>query len=1182
MYKLFAGKVYSPPGYIKKLMLVMRLIIILLTAAFLQVSAGGFAQKVSITEKNASLERVLIKIKKQTGYDFLYDEALLEKAKPVSIKLEKVDLIKALEICFNGQDFTYAIDGKTIILKEKTTPFLDRLVNRWIAIDVSGRIVDAEGKGIPGATVRVKGTSRSVITGATGSFYLANVDEAAILVISYVGFQTREIKAGRDVGSISMQIADAKLDEVNINVNTGYQSISKERATGAYSFINGKQLESKLKPDLRAAMEGLAAGMVLTKEGNIEIRGVSTFLTGTDRIPLIVVDGFPISGGLETINIDNVESITVLKDGVAASIYGTRSSNGVIVVTTRQGKKGKLSVDYKVSTGMTLKPDLSYLNRANSSDYVDAEIDLYNANPTLWNTQYNNRNYISRVTYLMAAKTLGVLSAADVDKEIAQLKQNDGLGQLEDYVFREQLTQQHNLAISGGSEKSILSASVKYITNRGNMLYTKDNRMIADLKNDWKVSDKVLVKLFSNINYNTSDAPAVTSSDLLGYYINSAGVAPLHPYDLVVDPSTGQPQEVFNANPLRIARYAALPGLKPLNYNPLTDIGLENTRTENLQIRMGGSVNVSLMKGLTAEAGGVWTRGNQFQRTLYDKNAYRVRFWYDNASSVSNTAKHYIPDGSIVDESRSVNQSYTLRGQVNFNRTFNKHSIIAIVGTELSKDVLDNNIYPTRFGYNDLAGTFATFNYADFNAGLYNADMLSTARPPSPVVNIGQFQFRDNRFFSWYGNTSYEYDQRFIISGSIRLDQTNFFGTNPDYRYKPLWSVGGVYKVSHEKYFNVPWISKLNLRGSYGINGNISLNSGPFLIIAPGAFSTSTGDISYSITSPPNNSLRWEKTSTMNIGSDISFLKSRINLSLDYYLRKSKDLIAPDMIDPTLGYASLSKNVGQINNSGLEVTLEGDVIRNGDFVWNALGTLSHNKNKVVKYYNANYIYTSIITSGSISREGYSSNAIFSYRSAGLDANGNTLYYNNAGQKVGGGQITVADLQYSGTLRPEYVYGLTNTFKYKSFGLAFMLIAKTGNVLRKDTFTGGNYQNKNVAQRWKNPGDENTTIYPKLSSNSSDPSYFPFADIFVEDASYIKLRDVSLTYDVNKRLLKSIGLANAKIYFQGRNLFLWTANSDKRDPEISELNAGGSGGPVEQGYTSLPLRPEFYIGLSLNF
>ncbi len=214
--------------------------------------------------------------------------------------------------------------------------------------------------------------------------------------------------------------------------------------------------------------------------------------------------------------------------------------------------------------------------------------------------------------------------------------------------------------------------------------------------------------------------------------------------------------------------------------------------------------------------------------------------------------------------------------------------------------------------------------------------------------------------------------------------------------------------------------------------------------------------------------------------------------------------------------------------------------------------------------------------------GYPSNALFSYRYAGLDANGATLYYNKAGQVADGGQQLVDDPVYSGTLRPDHVYSLTNTFRYKSFEFAFMFIAKTGNVLRRDAFTGGNYVDKNVALRWRNPGDEKTTIYPKLSSQSSDGFYFPFADIFVEDASYIKLRDVSLSYDLSKGLLKKMGLANAKIYFQGRNLFMWAANSDKRDPETSELNAGAIGGPLDQGYTSLPLRPEFYIGLSVKF
>ncbi len=257
-----------------------------------------------------------------------------------------------------------------------------------------------------------------------------------------------------------------------------------------------------------------------------------------------------------------------------------------------------------------------------------------------------------------------------------------------------------------------------------------------------------------------------------------------------------------------------------------------------------------------------------------------------------------------------------LRGQLGFNRNLGlKHHVSAIAGMEISQNITDNNTYPTRFGYNDQAGTFNTFNHADYNAGLYNADMLGTQRPGA---SIGSYGYVDNRYVSWYANGSYEYDNRFIVSGSVRLDQTNFFGTDPKFRYKPLWSVGGTYKLAKEEFFNVSWIDKLNIRGSYGINGNIGLNYGPFLIIAPSAFSSIVGDINYSISSPPNNSLRWEKTNVVNVGTDLAVFKNRARLTVDYYRKLSTDVLASDAIDATKGFSSQVKNAGRSSTRALK------------------------------------------------------------------------------------------------------------------------------------------------------------------------------------------------------------------------------------------------------------------------
>ncbi|UYQ91228.1 SusC/RagA family TonB-linked outer membrane protein [Chitinophaga horti] len=1151
----------------------MKMTFLLLFAFCLQLSANSYAQHVTYSGRNVSLEQVFMAIEKQTGNVVLVSKQLLKESKPVTVAAENMPLQRFLSMVLKDQSMEYTLEKQTVFIKKKPMPMAAPVPVTPVFLPVSGVVLDSLGTPLAGATIRVKGKDVTAVCNANGQFNI-QADAGDVLVISFLGHRTLEHRvAGSTPLMITLYPESTTMAGIAVTVNTGYQSIPRDRATGSFSIVTAKQLENKLRPDLIAALEGQVAGMVLKKEGTVEIRGISTF--NAESAPLVIVDGYPLSGGMETLNVDNIESVTVLKDGVAASIYGARSSNGVIVVTTKQGRKGALNVSYNGSVGIIQAPDLSYLRRSSAKDYIEAEEDLFNQDPVTPGFYYDNNMAISRVTYLLLAKARGLKPAADVDAEIAQLKQNDGLGQLQDYFFRNQLTQQHNISLSGGSDKNQAAATLKYITNRGNTLHTSNNRLIADVRNDWKPARWLNVRLLTNVNYSTGKAPMRSANDFLSYYQNFY----LHPYDLVVDPQTGKYADVFGINPNLAGRFAGLSGMKPVNYNPLQDLAMETTRTQNLQLRFTGGINVQLAKGLTLDAGGSWTRGNAFTRSLSGANSFRMRTAYNAGTSVSNPSKHYIPDGDMLTESRNVNQAYTLRAQMNYNRTFGAHSVIALAGTEVTRDIRDYNTYPTRFGYNDQAGTFATFNYADYNAGLYNADMVSTSLRAQSPVNIGSMEFRDNRFASWYANASYEYDQRFLVSGSIRLDQTNFFGTDPRYRYKPLWSAGGTYKLSNEDFYDVPWLTKLHVRGSFGINGNISLTTGPFLIVTPGVYSNLTGDISYSITSPPNKSLRWEKTGTTNLAVDLTLL-SRLNLSVDYYQRRSDNLLAANAVDPTIGYANLVQNVGRINNNGIELALDGNVMKQGGFTWHVLGTMAYNDNKVVEY-NTLYTSPSSLTMYPINREGYPLSAVFSYRGAGVDNNGNGLYFNKNGEAIKGASVVMDDVVFNGSVRPKMMYSLTNTFNYKNFELSFMVLAKTGGVLRKYTYESYSLQHADVAKRWRKPGDEKTTIYPKLAPFSEDMFYFGYSDTFVESANYLKLRDASLTYNFDHKLIRRIGMNNASLTLMGRNLLLLAANSDKRDPEAYELNASD---PInaELGFTPFRPMPEVYLGLRVNF
>ena len=330
-------------------------------------------------------------------------------------------------------------------------------------------------------------------------------------------------------------------------------------------MITPRNIETKLQSNLSSVLEGQATGVVLDKDGKIEIRGVSTF--NAENEPLVVLDGYPIEVGLESINPENIENITVLKDGVAASIYGSRAANGVIVVTTTRGAADRFNVSYKGIVSTILKPQLSKLNRASTSDYIDAELDLYYQNPNRPSTQ--SVSNMSKVTWLMMQAREGNMTEAEALAEIDKLRNINGLKQAEKYFYRNQLSHQHNIAINGGTEKNRFNAAVNYMYNRGNMIHSDNSRLIFDLKNDWKPSKYISLGLMANVVYTKDEHPVRGWSDLLGYTNTSL----IQPYDNLVDPETGKPTTVFSTSTYKIANYEKIANMKDWSYNPIEDVG---------------------------------------------------------------------------------------------------------------------------------------------------------------------------------------------------------------------------------------------------------------------------------------------------------------------------------------------------------------------------------------------------------------------------------------------------------------------------------------------------------------------------------------------------------------------------------------------------------------------------------
>jgi len=1134
------------------------------------------ARLVSIQSPNISVKEALEQVKMQSGIYLLYQENIIDKSIQLNLNLQDASFQEAMDVICPAAGLKYEVSKEHVLITRAESAGRAVQQQRKNPVLVTGKVVDANGTPLTGASIKVSGTSLGTIADIDGNFTIKVPANASSLDVSFVGMKNETVKiVGGGKNPLKIVLYEHRMQMTEVIV-TGYQTISKERATGAFGVINSAKLESKLQSDLKSVLEGQAAGVVLDKDGNIEIRGVSTF--SAEKKPLIVVDGFPAEVTLEDLNPDNIESITVLKDGVAASIYGSRAANGVIVVETKNGQVGRPRISYKGVFSIVPKPDLSDLHKASSSDYIDAEMELFNQDPS--GPDPMSKYPMGRVTYLLMKARDGVITQEQAMAEINQLRNVNGLKQVEKYMFRNKLSTQHNVSLSGGTETNRYNVALNLYDAREHFLNTAENRLLLDLKNEWKPYKFLTVNTSANINYNKSKAPTDSQDKFWSYYSTSY----IQPYTNMVD-ENGKAMNIWGVPDYKIDKYESTPGMKDYNYNPIEDLGLDASRTTVFNVRLSGSMRFDIWQGLNLEVGGNWQRGNSQYKQIRGENSFAVRTTFNDATSVSNPANHYFPDGALINENRNINQSWTVRTQLNFRKDFDneKHRVTALAGNEVRRQTYDNNTMASRAGYNAIAGSFVPVNIKDYNAGKYNSDMLLQGNRAIGSLSNGSYSYRDNRFVSWYGNGSYEYDNRFILSGSIRLDLTNFFGTDSKYRYKPLWSVGGTYKLSNEKFFNVPWINRLYLRASYGINGNISLNQGPFLILSAGSYNDTTGGVSYSVASPPNNQLRWEKTATTNVGVDVSFLDSRINLSLDYYRKKSTDLLASDAIDATTGFTSLTKNVGAITNDGVEITLDATPVRKKDFSWNLIYNLALNHNKVNTYNVTRNYATSYATAAGIHVAGYPADGLWGFRFAGLNDKGETQVYDAENNIIQPGNASTDDVVYLGTTRPKMDMSLTNRISYKDWDLSFMFIAKLGHKYRKDCFSGSNIQNRHVAERWQKVGDENTTIYPALKSWNMDMFYFPYIDKLVGNASYMKLRDVTLTYNVPKRWTKLIGMSDAKVYFQARNLFTVTASGCDIDPETAELNiSGGTGAYTDQGYVSLPLPTEFYFGLSFSF
>lgn len=1053
---------------------------------------------------------------------------------------------------------------------------------------ITGLVIEANGEPIPGATIYAPESSKGAISKVDGSFSIEVPVGEKTLSVTYVGMSTvvLNLKPDKSYYKVTLYEDVAKLDEV---VVTGYQTISKERATGSFAIMGKDDISKKLDTSLLKRLEGGIAGLQSRGGSELQIRGV-TSLMGSSK-PLIVVDGMPLEGDLSSINPSMIERVTVLKDAAAASIYGARAANGVIVINTVSGsKEGGFSLTYDGTVEVTAKPSYDYLHRLSSAQLIDlSEYVMENQLPGVtWSFLLTQKMAYPYFLGLCAKRAEGLITDAEYQAERDRLASYDNTEEIRSALLRTGLRQTHNLSMTKSGKSNRFIASVNYVGNHPTDVLSKDRSVGFSVRNLTDLSDRLSSDISVAGNYARSYSDDGSPDALTMLYSTPS-------YLRLRSESSGEYLYLPTERSEHSKADLLAKGLESEAYNPLRDRSLEWTRGEDSYTRINSKLSYKLLEGLALDAQLQVEKGANYSKSYADATSYTVRQMRNNATVFENGAYvSYIPKGGQLRETRGGMTGYTARLQANYDTSFGEdHRLTALAGTEWRR-IHSTSTSSYLMGYDDISlGTVP-----------YDAAKLANLEGTLSVSEIFPFDYsqdnnvsdHDDRFVSMYANFSYDYLDRYNLTGSIRIDQSNLFGTDPKIQYKPLWSLGTAWAMHKEDFMKeVTWVDRLTPRLTYGIGGNIPKVGGPYMIVKTGQYGRFNRLSGSTIVTPPNPSLTWERTATLNLGLDFAILHNRISGYIDLYDKATSNLLGTRSADPTLGWANLLMNYGSMNNRGVELTLHTINIRQSDFRWSTDFTFAYNRNRILNIDEPDKSVNGYIMSNyGVQTSGHPVNSLFALPWAGLyttDEEGNRVEQGHPhvyttspdGKREAVTETqSMSDLIHVGSLTPVWNGGLTNTFEYKDLSLSFLLVYYGGHKLRNviapytsglSFVTAGVNADADLIHAWRKEGDEDNPLTTPLLSEfpptEGERVSWYGADIHVISGDYIKLKDVVLAYRLPSTLLRSIRLSDLTLRLQVSDIWLHAANDKGINPEAYSFGLG-SPARLPQTPTSLTL------------
>ena len=1136
-------------------------------------------QRISIDLRGETLEAALWYLQNRTKFVFMYGTEDVANVTDITIRAKDKTITEILDECLEGTNLTYEISGSAIVIKKRQSQ----------KITISGWVRDTNGEALPGATITIRGSKHGAIAGLDGQ-YTFNIpaQEGLILTYSFIGMEKKTVKyTGKKTINVTLNSSTStEIDEV---VVTGYQNIQRRDIVGSITSIKAKDIIMPSFTTIDQMLQGRVAGMVVTNTSSrvgtapkIQIRGTST-LQG-NRDPLWVVDGiiqedFQVtldSGDLMTKNLQDIignqiswlnpadiENITILKDASATAIYGSKASNGVIEITTKKNTTDRLTVNYSANFNIGQRPNYGMFNFMNSQERVRFSQEAFDAGVNYIETPYKDLNTYEGILRMLQEHDISDIEYRKLYNDM-ETRNTDWFKRL----TRRSFSHTHNVSVSGGTNKFSYSASIGYNNSEGQEIGNDNERMTGRIALMLRPIEKLTINLTLNGSVSTTNG-FFNEVNPMSYATNT---------NRIIDPDAYYMQRNgYNSKTGKI---------QTLSYNFINERDNSGSKARSNFMSASLDVNWRILDWVTYQFTGGYSNNNSTneswatERTYYIANEYRG---YD-FNSVTPTSAEFkaaqLPFGGILYTNDNNQYSYNIQNKLQFSKAFNPDNRLnALLGMELRSSTAKGTANKV-WGYVPDRGERIV-------APTIPSEVITPNNPPTgwgilgDIYSIGwQRTDNTNNFLSFFATFAYSFKNRYVVNANVRNDASNVFGQDINHRIDPTYSFGLSWRASEEAFFqkHLKWITTLNFRGTFGIQGNALTRESPELILSQQGVQPGYNRYFSTIGQIPNPYLSWERTRNWNFGVDLELFRM-FYMNLEYYTRRSNAVITVDL-PFEYGIDDMKRNGGIIYNRGIEYTLSFTPIQKRDFSLNINLNASKNWNKggetKIDRNTAMYLRGG---STQILKEGYPLSAFWSYSFAGLDgSNGKPMfnYVEVPDEEKSKSIDPTTYLVYSGETEPYFTGGLGFSFRYKSLSLNTSFSLLLGSKKRLPSpysdFQGSGSMmpdptknvNRDLLNRWQKPGDEVYTNIPGLptwpieigwtlpntDSAESAIEMWEKSDAMVVSGSFLRCRNIGLSWQMKKEWCDKIHAKNLAINFNMDNIFVIASKRfNGFDPEL---------------------------------